>query len=55
VLKYFHDGCSTGDLDVLLSTLDPNVVHNFPPTRFPPIRGAGLPRRCAIGMVSARR
>ena len=40
VLKYFHDGCNSGDPDVLLSTLDPDVVHCFLPTRFPPIRGA---------------
>jgi len=40
VLKYFHDGCNSGDLDVLLSTLDPDVVHYFLPARFPPIRGA---------------
>jgi len=39
VLKYF-DGCNSGDLDVLLSTLDPEVVHYFLPARFPPIRGA---------------
>jgi len=39
VLKYF-DGCNSGDLEVLLSTLDPHVVHYFLPTRFPPIRGA---------------
>ena len=28
VLKYF-DGCNTGDLDDLLSTLDPDVSHYF--------------------------
>jgi len=39
VLKYF-DGCNSGDLDVLLSTLDPDVVHYFLPARFPPIYGA---------------
>ena len=39
VLKYF-DGCNSGDLDALLSTLDPDVVHYFLPARFPPIRGA---------------
>jgi ketosteroid isomerase-like protein len=39
VLKYF-DGCNSGDLDVLLGTLDPEVVHYFLPARFPPIRGA---------------
>lgn len=40
VLKYFHDGCNSGDLDILLSTLDSEVVHYFLPPRFPPIRGA---------------
>ena len=39
VLKYF-DACNSGDLDALLSTLDPDVVHYFLPGRFPPIRGA---------------
>jgi len=39
VLKYF-DGCNSGDLDVLLSTLDPEVIHYFLPDRFPPIHGA---------------
>lgn len=39
VQKYFN-GCNSGDLDALLGTLDPGVVHYFLPTRFPPIRGA---------------
>jgi len=39
VLKYF-EGCNSGDLNALLSTLDPEVVHYFLPARFPPIRGA---------------
>jgi ketosteroid isomerase-like protein len=39
VRRYF-DGCSTGDLDTLLSTLTPDVVHYFLPPNFPPIRGA---------------
>ena len=39
VLEYF-DGCNTGDLDDLLSTLDPDVVHFFLPEQFKPIRGA---------------
>jgi len=39
VLKYF-EGCNSGELDALLSTLDPDVVHYFLPARFPPIRGA---------------
>ena len=37
VLKYF-DGCNSGDLDDLLSTLDPGVVHYFLPQRFKPIQ-----------------
>jgi len=39
VLKYF-DGCNTGDLDDLLSTLDPDVIHYFLPQQFKPIHGA---------------
>lgn len=39
VLKYF-DGCNTGDLEDLLSTLDPEVIHYFLPEQFKPIQGA---------------
>lgn len=39
VLKYF-DGCNTGDLDELLSTLDPDVIHYFLPAQFKSIQGA---------------
>jgi len=39
VLKYF-DGCNSGDLDDLLSTLDPEVIHYFLPHQFKPIQGA---------------
>lgn len=39
VLKYF-DGCNSGDLDDLVSTLDPDVIHYFLPRQFKPIRGA---------------
>ena len=39
VRRYF-DGCSSGDLQVLLSTLSADVVHYFLPPNFPPIRGA---------------
>ena len=39
VRKYF-EGCQTGDLDMLMSTLTPDVVHYFLPSRFPPIEGA---------------
>lgn len=39
VLKYF-EGCNTGDLNDLLNTLDPEVIHYFLPQQFKPIRGA---------------
>jgi ketosteroid isomerase-like protein len=39
VLKYFG-GCNSGDIDDLLSTLDPDVTHYFLPQQFKPIRGA---------------
>lgn len=39
VLRYF-DACNSGDLDDLLNTLDPDVVHFFLPEQFKPIRGA---------------
>ncbi len=39
VRKYF-DGCNSGELDVLLSTLTQDVVHYFLDPKFPPIRGA---------------
>jgi len=39
VLKYF-DGCNSGDLDTLRSTLSPNVVHYFLSEGHKPIRGA---------------
>jgi ketosteroid isomerase-like protein len=40
VVRRYFDGCNSGELDVLLSTLTPDVVHYFLPSRFPPIRGA---------------
>ena len=40
VVRRYFDGCNTGDLDVLLSTMAPDVIHYFLPPRFPPIRGA---------------
>ena len=40
VRKYFA-GCQSGDLDIISSTLDADVVHYFLPSRFPPIKGAG--------------
>ena len=39
VRKYFA-GCQTGDLETLLSTLAPDVVHYFLPSRFAAIKGA---------------
>jgi len=39
VRRYF-DGCNSGDLEVLLSTLTQDVVHYFLDPKFPPIRGA---------------
>lgn len=39
VLKYF-DGCNSGDLDDLLSTLDAEVIHYFLPQQFASIHGA---------------
>jgi ketosteroid isomerase-like protein len=39
VRRYF-DGCNSGDLDVISSTLTPDVVHYFLAPRFKPIRGA---------------
>ena len=39
VRRYF-DGCNSGDLDVLLSTLSGDVVHYFLAPNFSPIRGA---------------
>lgn len=39
VLKYF-EGCNSGSLDDLLSTLDSDVIHYFLPGQFQPIRGS---------------
>jgi len=40
VRRYF-DGCNSGDVEVLLSTLTSDVVHYFLAPSFEPIRGAG--------------
>jgi ketosteroid isomerase-like protein len=40
VVRRYFDGCNSGDLPVLLSTLAPDVIHYFLPRQFPPIRGA---------------
>jgi ketosteroid isomerase-like protein len=39
VLKYF-EGCNTGIIEDLLSTLEPDVTHYFLPGQFTPIRSA---------------
>jgi hypothetical protein len=39
VLNYFA-GCNTGNLEDLLITLDPDVIHYFLPEQFKPVRGA---------------
>ncbi len=39
ILKYF-DGCNIGNLEDLLSTLDPDVTHYFLPEQLKPIQGA---------------
>lgn len=40
VVRRYFDGCNAGDLQALLDTLAPDVVHYFLPARFPPVRGA---------------
>lgn len=40
VVRRYFDGCNSGNLEALLSTLTDDVVHYFLPARFPPIRGA---------------
>jgi ketosteroid isomerase-like protein len=40
VVRRYFDGCNSGELDVLLSTLAPDVVHYFLAPRFKPINGA---------------
>lgn len=40
VVRRYFDGCNTGDLDTLLSTMTAEVKHYFLPTSFPPIMGA---------------
>lgn len=55
----YYDGCSTGDVDAMLGTLDPDVVHWFlaPNTGSAPVRGGEhLARywRKVAGMIGAR-
>src|SRR5690349_17040220 len=40
VVRHYFDGCTSGDVEVLKSTLTPDVVHYFLPREFAPIRGA---------------
>jgi len=40
VVQRYFDGCNSGDLETLLSTLAPDVVHYFLPRQFTPILGA---------------
>jgi hypothetical protein len=40
VVRRYFDGCNSGDLELLVSTLAPDVAHYFLPPRFPPITGA---------------
>jgi ketosteroid isomerase-like protein len=39
VFKYY-DACNSGDLDILISTFAPDVIHYFLPEIHKPIRGA---------------
>jgi ketosteroid isomerase-like protein len=40
VVRRYFAGCQTGDVDTIAGTLDPDVIHYFLPSRFPPIKGA---------------
>jgi len=40
VVRKYYDGCNSGNLDDLLSTLAPDVCHYFLPSSFRPIKGA---------------
>jgi ketosteroid isomerase-like protein len=40
VVRRYFDGCNSGDIDDLMSTLAPDVSHYFLPSTFPPIKGA---------------
>jgi len=40
IVRRYFDGCSSGDLQVLLDTLAPDVIHYFLPREFRAIRGA---------------
>jgi ketosteroid isomerase-like protein len=40
VVRRYFDGCNSGDIEDLMSTLEPDVTHYFLAPTFPPIRGA---------------
>ncbi len=40
VVRHYFDGCNTGDLTTITSTLHPDVIHYFLPADMPPITGA---------------
>ena len=40
VVKKYFDGCNSGDIDDLMSTLAPDVCHYFLPATFTTIKGA---------------
>ena len=40
VVRRYFDGCNTGDIEQLMSTLAPEVTHYFLPSSFSLIRGA---------------
>jgi ketosteroid isomerase-like protein len=47
VVRRYYNGCNSGDLDELLATFAPDVVHYFLPTSIPPVHGAEhLARYC---------
>ena len=59
VITRYYDGCSAGDVDAMLGTLDPDVVHWFlaPNPGSAPVRGAEhLARywRKVAGLIDAR-
>ena len=59
LITRYYDGCSAGDVDLLLQTLHPDVVHWFlaPNTGSTPVQGAAhLARywRKVTGMLNAR-
>jgi ketosteroid isomerase-like protein len=39
-VRTYFDGCNSGDIALLMSTLAPEVIHYFLPSSHPPITGA---------------